>query len=57
MADHDLALDDGSLDGGIVAVCSCGWDGDQHDNTEDAVEEWENHCDVVFMEATMKGGD
>lgn len=52
--EHVLQLQRGFLEDGVLACCSCGWDGDQHDNDEDAIEEWENHCDVVFMEATMQ---
>ena len=38
---------------GCDAVCSCGWEADRpYDETEDAVEAWDLHCDAVFMEAT-----
>lgn len=53
--DCDVWLDSDVGDGSAwVAACSCGWQGalfdpDQHGH---AVEAWENHCDVVFMEAT-----
>lgn len=35
--------------------CSCGWTGSPHDSEGAAFDEWENHTDVVFMEATMEG--
>lgn len=44
------------IEDGWTATCSCGWESqERHDAPADAVDEWENHCDVVFMEAT--GGE
>jgi len=37
--------------------CSCGWCGPERETKEVAYEDWENHCDVAFMEATMQGAD
>lgn len=31
--------------------CSCGWEGHAHTMRDAAVDEWENHCDVAFMDA------
>lgn len=36
----------------IVPECSCGWEGERQDSAERAQEAWEDHCEVVFMEAT-----
>lgn len=36
------------------AGCSCGWDAPGgFPDIDDAIDAWENHCDVVFMEATI----
>jgi hypothetical protein len=43
---HDVPIH-----GPIQAHCSCGWTCDAEDDF-DALDRWENHCDVVFMEAT-----
>lgn len=53
MNDHILMLGESFLDDQISTSCTCGWEhsGDL-ESREDAVEQWENHCDVVFMEAT-----
>lgn len=53
---HDLELISDFIEGGWTPVCSCWWEGRTHDVVEDARDEWENHCDVVFMEATAPEG-
>lgn len=35
-----------------TSECSCGWDKDDLADENAALDAWENHCDVVFMEAT-----
>lgn len=53
MADeHALMIGGSFLSDNYTADCSCGWNGHPHDDEADAVDEWENHCDAVFMEAT-----
>lgn len=49
---HDLALTSDFLIGGYTANCSCGWESKQQATMTKARNEWENHCDQVFMEAT-----
>ena len=49
---HDLELISDFIEGGYTPVCSCGWEGKRHGALDDAHEEWTDHCDVVFMEAT-----
>lgn len=50
---HDLVMTErDSMSGDFTACCSCGWEGEGNDTQEQAIEDWENHCDVVFMEAT-----
>lgn len=37
-----------------IAVCACGrWESKPCAAEMDAVDAWENHCDVVFMKATQ----
>lgn len=49
--DHYLfSIRDGDT---ITPTCSCGWAGNDHTTEDAAVDDWENHCDVVFMEATQ----
>ena len=55
MTDHVLCYVRDFLLDGIVAGCSCGWEGHlRFDYMEqvDAADEWGDHCDSVFMEAT-----
>ena len=41
------------MGGSYTSECSCGWESQTKRNSvEDAIDDWENHCDVVFMEAT-----
>lgn len=47
---HDLHLDE-TATGSPVPWCSCGWQGGEHATETAAIDAWENHCDVVFMEA------
>lgn len=52
MGDHTLIYDQDFL-GTWQACCSCGWESSRRHETEaEAVEDFDNHCDVVFMEAT-----
>ncbi|MGH9151339.1 MAG: hypothetical protein ACRD03_02810 [Acidimicrobiales bacterium] len=42
-----------TFDGVSFSSCTCGWEsGREHGSYEEAEDTWENHCDVVFMEAT-----
>lgn len=36
----------------VRALCSCGWSGVWQATGDQAVEEWDFHCDDVFEEAT-----
>lgn len=49
---HDLTIEQDWLVDGHTAHCSCGWSGRREESAERAVDAWENHCDIVFMEAT-----
>lgn len=52
--DHEMVLSDNA--GQWEVACSCGWDSDtDHVDPGAAIDDWDNHCDVVFMEATMQG--
>ena len=54
--EHEM-LHDMTDEGGWEVGCSCGW-GDGNPwlrSYEECVEAFDNHCDVVFMEATMQG--
>lgn len=47
-----------AMDDGYEVACSCGWDHpDNFDDVEAAEDAWDNHCDVVFMEATADDRD
>lgn len=47
MIEHDFVSD------GLRAACTCGWQGRrEHPDHDAVVDEWENHCDTVFMKAT-----
>lgn len=50
--EHVLIIGNDFLRDDIDAGCSCGWEQDGLADEEAAVDAWENHCDVVFMEAT-----
>ena len=50
--DHDLELDEDFIDGTWTGLCSCGWESQPRNAEADAIEDFSNHCDVVFMEAT-----
>lgn len=53
MADeHVMYLDHDFLGTTYDVGCSCGWDRSGYGSRRAAVDDWENHCDVVFMEAT-----
>lgn len=51
-SEHDLMIGQDFIDGTWTAGCSCGWESDERNAEADAIDDWENHCDVVFMEAT-----
>lgn len=56
MGEHVLFYVRDFLSPGYRAECSCGWLGrEEHDTEGVAADEWGNHCDVVFMEATQGG--
>jgi hypothetical protein len=49
---HEMDLEEDFIDGTSTAECSCGWESAERNAEADAIDDWENHCDVVFMEAT-----
>jgi hypothetical protein len=53
--EHLMAIGQDFIDGTWATECSCGWESNERNAEADAVDEWENHCDVVFMEATTRG--
>ena len=53
---HVMELEQHFLVEGVTAWCSCGWSGRRRDSGREAVEDFDNHCEAVFMEATMVGG-
>lgn len=55
--EHVLEIQPGEDGDDFDAWCSCGWIDTACATEEDAVDVWENHCDVVFMERTMAGGE
>lgn len=50
--EHVMSLSSSFIDDQFVAECSCGWEGKDRNTEADAIEDFDNHCDVVFMEAT-----
>lgn len=52
--EHIAQIGQDFVGGKWEAGCSCGWEGNQHELKSTAMDEWENHCDVVFMESTMQ---
>lgn len=54
MADeHIMMIGTDFMSGFYEAECTCGWeDRQQYTTRHEAEDAWENHCDVVFMEAT-----
>jgi len=56
MADHELIYGESFVTDDMTASCTCGWRVDARNRT-DAIDKWENHCDVVFMEATERVDD
>ena len=54
MTEHELMLKP-DVTGEVVGECSCGWWDDSFDTEAEAVDAWEHHCDVVFMELTTRG--
>lgn len=61
MDDHVMHIIEGFVGRDVGVGCSCGWessdlwDGSQVEAYERATDAWENHCDVVFMDATTAG--
>jgi len=53
---HDLDLQQDFFDDTWTAYCSCGWESQERNAEAGAIEDWENHCDVVFMEAGQPDG-
>ena len=50
---YDFHVEDRGDIYGFRADCSCGWEGRRlHEEEEEAVDEWEFHCEDVFMAAT-----
>lgn len=49
---HDAEIQSDFIEGGYTAHCSCGWGGERCETMAEAMEEWEDHCEVVFIEAT-----
>lgn len=54
MSTHTMMLGGAFLADTFQTACLCGWEGEHHATEADAIDEWDNHCDVVFMEATME---
>jgi hypothetical protein len=54
--EHRFEIEQGFADDGWTACCSCGWSEPEQRSRLRALDAWENHCDVVFIEATMGSG-
>lgn len=49
---HDFEYEQDFLEDGFIPWCSCGWSGKARPTIEECQDEWENHCDTVFYDAT-----
>lgn len=49
---HELYIAHDVFDGTYSFECSCGAEGDERNAEVDALADWKDHCDRVFMEAT-----
>lgn len=54
-AEHVMYVERSFLRDTVDAGCSCGWEACEFEDIDAAEDAWTNHCDVVFMEATMRG--
>ena len=53
VGEHVAVLGQDFASGAWTAECSCGWEHREECADEaEAIDAWDNHCDVVFMEAT-----
>lgn len=54
VGEHVAVLGQDFITGFWTAACSCGWESMETvlRDDADAVDAWDHHCDVVFMEAT-----
>lgn len=53
IGEHVFILGHDFIDDTYNAECSCGWESQEaHVESADAMDDWDNHCDVAFMEAT-----
>jgi hypothetical protein len=51
--EHVMEIGQSFLSGDWSVGCSCGWWTErEYTFRAAAIEDWDNHCDVVFMEAT-----
>ena len=50
--EHLMLIGQDFLSGEHEVECSCGWAAGAFKDEASADEAWDNHCDVVFMEAT-----
>ena len=55
--EHTCFIGNDFLSDAWETSCSCGWVGREWPTQDEAYEDWENHCDVAFMESTMQGAD
>lgn len=52
---HDFEYQESFFDAQVVACCSCGWQARlESDDIYDARDEWDNHCEQVFIQATER---
>lgn len=51
---HELEVQATFGEPDCTGYCSCGWE-TKAPSTKAAIDAWENHCDVAFMESTMDG--
>jgi hypothetical protein len=52
VSEHVYQLASNFIRGGWEASCLCGWRGVNRDTQDEAYEDWDDHCDIIFMEAT-----
>ena len=56
-SEHVAGYEQDFASGDFTAFCSCGWESHSREKfhtSAEALNEWENHCDNVFMEATER---
>jgi hypothetical protein len=53
VVEHEMIIGQNVTDTLITVECTCGWEAlHPFVDAEEAADAWDNHCDVVFMEAT-----